>query len=385
MKKKILIIFTGEMELGGIEKSLLGLLDAISYEEYEVDLFLYGRSGALYPYINSNVNIFPEIKELAYLKKSVKEKLRHGCFYSLWRRLLKSVCKESFCEYWGKVVKKKMKPIQKEYDLALSFAMPFDVLRDFVNAKVKVGWIHTDYSRESCLGVGDLHEIYEGLDYIAGVSEDCCKVFKELLPEYKDKTIVVENISSKELMFKQVEESLDGEMEKGKVKLLSIGRFCTAKNFDNVPEIVSIIKKSGIDVVWYLIGFGMDEELIHQKIKEYHVEDSVIVLGKKENPYPYIKACDIYVQPSRYEGKCVAVREAQMLCKPVIITNYPTSASQLEDGVDGVGVPMDNEGCAKGIMEVINDKELQEKLISNCKARDYSNSQEVEKLYTLIY
>ena len=98
--------------------------------------------------------------------------------------------------------------------------------------------------------------------------------------------------------------------------------------------------RAGLDVYWYIIGFGADEQLIRRKIAECGMDGRVVLLGKKENPYPYIVACDLYVQPSRYEGKCVAVREAQMLGKPVVITNYATSASQLEDGVDGVIVPM---------------------------------------------
>ena len=114
------------------------------------------------------------------------------------------------------------------------------------------------------------------------------------------------------------------------------------------------------------------------------MEDHVILLGKKSNPYPYMRACDVYVQPSRYEGKCVSVIEAQSLHKPVVITNYATSASQLDNGIDGVIVPMDNEGCAKGIVNFINNKELQIKIINNLKQRDYSNAIEVEKIYALM-
>ena len=137
-------------------------------------------------------------------------------------------------------------------------------------------------------------------------------------------------------------------------------------------------------MTWYLIGYGGDEALIRQKIQEFGMEDHVIILGKKPNPYPYIKACDVYVQPSRYEGKCVAVREAQMLGKPVIITNYATSASQLEDGVDGVIVPVDNEGCARGIADVLSNVNRMKKLSENCCKRDYSNRDEVKKIYALI-
>ena len=114
------------------------------------------------------------------------------------------------------------------------------------------------------------------------------------------------------------------------------------------------------------------------------MEQDVIILGKKENPYPYIKACDLYVQPSRYEGKCVSVIEAQMLGKPVVITNYQTANNQLEDGVDGIIVPKDNKGCAEGIALLIQDSDKMELIRNNCLLKDYSNSRELYKLYGLF-
>ena len=114
------------------------------------------------------------------------------------------------------------------------------------------------------------------------------------------------------------------------------------------------------------------------------MENHVILLGKKSNPYPYIKACDVYVQPSRYEGKCVSVIEAQSLHKPVIITNYPTAKSQLKDGVDGIIVPMDNKGCADGIGQVLKNHELMERLSQSTYQMDYSNVGELKKLYEII-
>ena len=114
------------------------------------------------------------------------------------------------------------------------------------------------------------------------------------------------------------------------------------------------------------------------------MENLVILLGKKDNPYPYIKACDIYVQPSRYEGKSVTVREAQILCKPAVVTNYPTAQSQINDGFDGVIVPLDNEGCAQGIANFIANKELQEQIVENLKSGDYANESEVNKIYNFL-
>ena len=181
-------------------------------------------------------------------------------------------------------------------------------------------------------------------------------------------------------------EDIEKEMPRreGMTNLLSVGRFCAAKNYDNVPDICRRIIEMGCSVTWYLIGYGGDEGLIRQKISEAGMEKNVIILGKKSNPYPYIKACDIYVQPSRYEGNSVTVREAQVLCKPVIVTNYPTAKDQVKNGIDGVIVPMDNQGCAEGIVATIQNKELLLSLIDNTIANDYGNVSETEKLFSLI-
>lgn len=387
MKKQILIVFTGAMELGGIERSLIGLLDAIDYTKYDVDLFLYAHRGPLFEQINKHVNILPEVKELSYLRESLKDKIRNGCYYSAFLRIidgLKSYGRElDHDESWFKVLDKFACVNPKEYDLAISFFMPFDYIKSKVNANIKIGWIHTDYSSINP-NLTSLRNQYDNLDLIAAVSEDSKKSFLNLLPQLKNKTIVIENILSKENIFKMSNESIPDIYDNESVNLLSIGRFCTAKNFDNIPEICKLILEKGLNIKWYLIGFGADERLIKEKITEFKMEDHVIILGKKENPYPYIKACDAYIQPSRYEGKCVAVREAQILEKPVIITNYATATSQLKDGFDGVIVPMDNQACADEIYNVLNDKALISKLIKNCSKGNYTNEKEIEKLYKII-
>ena len=151
-----------------------------------------------------------------------------------------------------------------------------------------------------------------------------------------------------------------------------------------IPAVTHKLLDTGHKVRWHVVGDGDTRVKVESLIHDYHVEDNVILLGTRTNPYPYMKACDIYVQPSRYEGKSVTVREAQMLCKPVVVTNYPTASSQIKNGDDGVIVPLDNEGCAKGLAEFILDTEKQEHIIGHLKAHDYGNVKEVEKIYNLI-
>ncbi|MBE6730280.1 MAG: glycosyltransferase [Ruminococcaceae bacterium] len=392
--KKQLIIVSHALELGGAERSLIGLLSALNPEEWDVDLFLLRHEGVLMDAIPDYVNLLPQIPAYTVLERPMKDTLKEGHFILTAARLLGKICAECYSkknkhtdsavsiEYSNKFINPFVPKINpsKEYDLAISFLTPHYFVRDKVNAKKKIAWIHTDYTSIQINRESEL-KMWSAYDAIASISDAASAGFIKVFPELKEKVFLFENILPAELIKKQTEEfSAENEMPKECIRLLSIGRFCFAKNFDNVPDMCARLLQYGLDVKWYLIGFGGDEGLIRSKIKESGMEDRVIILGKKENPYPYIKACDLYVQPSRYEGKCVTVREAQMLHKPVVITKYATSSSQLEDGVDGVIVPMDNEGCAKGIEALlINQKKINE-LINNCKLRDYSNSEEVKKL-----
>ena len=108
------------------------------------------------------------------------------------------------------------------------------------------------------------------------------------------------------------------------------------------------------------------------------------MLGEKANPYPYIRHCDLYIQPSRYEGKSIAVREAQILHKPVVITRFPTADSQLKDGIDGLIVPMNNEDCAEGIAMLLGNPKKQLALIRHCQSEDYSTETEALKIDQLF-
>ena len=396
--KKIFIIHSN-MEIGGAETSLLGLLKSIDYENYGVDLLLLSPVGELMDMIPKQVRILREYSEYRNLLLPIKDVIKNKKIRIAVGRLrgkLKANIQNKklnnsgdLCyltkEYSHKYAMKNLPNIEGEYDLGISFIDPHYILQTKVNAKVKLGWLHTDFNRINVNKEEDFN-MWNGCDYIVSVSDSCKNAFDNKYPELINKSIVIENILPVEYVKIQsniIDVSNDILKEDNVINICSIGRFSNQKNFDNVPNIAKIIIDYGYDIRWSLIGYGSDEQLIKDKIKEADLEKQVIILGKKNNPYTYIKSCDIYVQPSRYEGKAVTVREAQILNKPVVITNFATSDSQLEDGVDGIIVPMDNEGCAKGIISLIENKELQQKLINNTKCRDYSNKDEIEKLYNL--
>ena len=395
MKKKILIV-SHAMKIGGAERALLGILENIDTKMYQVDLFLMHHEGELLDCIPENINLLPEIPEYTVLARPIKAILKERHFLLAAARLSGKYKAQVFdkkkqyvesgvaIEYSHKYTKKFMPEIQPnvQYDMAISFLTPHYFVTEKVQAKCKIAWIHTDYSVVQ-VNIESEQKMWEAYDYIVSISEDVTQSFLKVFPDLEKKIVLIENILPKTLIKKQAKELIPDKFEPDYINLLSIGRFSYAKNFDNVPDICKRIVEKGVNVKWYLLGYGGDEVLIRKKIDEAGMKDRVIILGKKENPYPYIKMCDVYVQPSRYEGKCVAVREAQMLGKPVIITNYATSGSQLEDGVDGIIVPVDNKECAEYMSKVLSDKTLICRITEKCLKRDYTNSWEIDKIYKL--
>lgn len=397
--RKRLFISMHYLELGGAEISLIGLLQALDYSRYEVDLFIHRHQGALMHLIPKGVNLLPENSAYACIESPIVETLIKGQFgvargrFEAKRRAKKyqsgdaSKPQYAIYQYIAQEVEPYLPSLEKygEYDLAISFLQPHNYVLNKVKAKKKACWIHTDYTKVEFDAEAEL-PVWSAYDHIVSISPDVTKSFLQVFPSLKDKIIEIENILSSDFVRKRAGEmDVSGEMPKkvGVVNVLSVGRFTDAKNYDNVPDICRRIRKKGIDVRWYIIGFG-DKTLIRQKIHEAGMEGYVIILGKRVNPYPYIKACDIYAQPSRYEGKSVTVREAQMLCKPVAVTNYPTAKSQINDGVDGVIVPMDNKGCAQGMVAFIKDKKQQQQIVDYLRFHDYGNNDEVDKLELLF-
>ena len=389
MKKKIFITIQ-YMELGGAERSLLGLLDAIDYSLYDVDLFIHRHTGELMEFINPNTNLLPEIPIYTTLTRPIVQIIKEGYWRIALGRLQAKMkarkykgekSNESIFQYVANATTRFLPVIsEKEYDLAISFLQPHNIVREKIKARKKVAWIHTDYSTVSV----DLEvemPAWGSYDHIVAISESSKIAFCKSFPSLESKIVVIENILSPQFVKEQAKKDLVEFNDP--INILTVGRFCYPKAFDNAVRICAQLIKMGVMIKWYAIGYG-DRKSIEDAIIEYGMKEHFIILGKKSNPYPYMEACDIYIQPSRYEGKAVTVREAQILGKPVAITAFPTSQSQLTDCVDGVIVPMDVEGAAIAIKQLIEDKHLQESLVDNCCKTDYGNYTEVEKIYNFM-
>lgn len=399
MKKKILLT-THTLNIGGVERSFISLLENFDYSKYEVDVFLYEHYGELFHLLPKEVQLLPENLNYALLLKPIKEAVKKGYWNVVLVKLLakiKTIVKSKFLSlspsksnslnhvYLCEIASKFFPKITSvKYDAVLAFLHPNFLESSKVNADKYIAWVHTDYS---FLNIDQKVELkmWSKFDYMIGVSEASIKGFSDVFPELNEKLNVVENVLSVNFVKEQsllLDVSL--EMNEKELIFLSIGRFSYPKNFENIPLIAKKIQGFGLEFKWYIIGYGADELKIKNAISQDGMDEVVKLLGKKENPYPYIKACDFYIQPSRFEGKAVTVREAQMLGRPVIISNFPSAQSQLINGYDGIIVPMDNNNCAKGIYEFVMNEILIESITTNIQSSDYSNIQEISKIYKLI-
>lgn len=395
---KNVLISSFDMEVGGVERSLISMLENLDYKNYAIDLMLYRHQGDFMDLIFDRVNLLDEVPEYATFRKSISETLKDKQYGIGFSRILSKLS----ADLRGKIKRREepgyyqmqlmwkyalpfLPKVDKEYDVAISYLWPHYFVAHKVNAEKKIAWIHTDYSTVDTDIKMDL-KMWGKFDHIIAVSEACRTSFLQKYSELEKKVTVIENITSPAFIRKMANEEVKNPMvNDNRFKVVTVARLSHAKGIDNAVKALKLLKDKGYEeIAWYVVGYGGDEIMIKDLIKEYNLEDSFILLGKQTNPYPFMKEADLYVQPSRYEGKAVTVGEAQILSKPVVITNYTTAKSQVKDGFDGYITELSIEGIADGIERLHKDSSIRKKLITNCNGIDYSNSHELNKLYKLI-
>lgn len=389
--KKILFIMN-DLECGGAQKALISLLDNINYRKYDVDLLLFNKKGIYLNDLPKDVNILDEPKYFKCFDMSIKnafielikdKKYKLLLYRALSTRLYKkniipAVREQRMWKYFSKSFEK----LENEYDVAIGFLekTPIYYCIDKVNAKKKIGWIHTNYS-----DMGMDKEIdkkyFNQLDNIITVSENSANVLRDLFPNNREKIKVIKNIVSDVTINKLA--NIDVNFNSDYLNIVTVGRLTFAKGYDIAIEAFKYIVDAGIKARWYVVGEGEERGNLNNLIKKYNLDNSFILLGEKKNPYPYIKAGDIYCQTSRYEGIGISIIEAKILKKPIIITNFTSSEEQICNGENGLISSKDPREVAKNIIYLAKNKELRRKfqeVLSN-EEINYDNSiEEFERI-----
>lgn len=396
MKRSILIT-SYDMEIGGVERSLSAMLNNFDYLKNEVDLHLHSHTGPLLSLLPQKVNLLPELSSCKTYRQPIKQILFSGHIKLAFKRFYAKMLAEryakknqlndagyfQFQEIW-RVCNSETQKIEKDYNVAISYLWPHHFTAFNVTAKTKIAWIHTDYSTIDIDVKADL-AVWQQFDYIISISDACTEAFLKVHPSLKAKIVLVENITSPDYVRTMADKPIEHTFSKETFNLVSVGRLCEPKAFDRAAEALALVHTKGFThIKWYIVGDGGDKAKIQAQIERYNLQDSFILLGSTTNPYPYMKAADLYVQPSRYEGKAVTISEAQILAKPVLITHYATADSQVMDSVDGLICEQSVEGIANAIIDLYHNPTLRNCLSSFCRQQDYTNTDELKKLYELL-
>ncbi len=374
---------------------MVSLLNAWNTEKYETSLLLCCKDGDVFSdYLPKNIQLIynPVIEHVMGGFSSLKWLLAHGHILLSIGVLLRLLLSRISRSLSGELIAKMM-PIVSDvhYDLIVDYGGQ-QLLYYMVNklsATKKVSFFHSDYSKWSFYYNAD-RKYYPIVDHIFTISQTCVDSLKHFFPNCADKVSIMENISSPTIIRQQSLESI-GEFKKqidqmkanGNTILCTIGHICRGKGFDLAIEASDILKRNGINFKWIFIGKVLEEDLL-KLIADKELDDNVLLVGIQSNPYPYIGISDIVVHPSRFEGKSIALDEAKILCKPIVVTNFSTVGDQFENGKNGTICEMSGKAVANAIIELINDSSLQDSYRMYLESHIIDNLSEVNKLYTYL-
>lgn len=396
MNKKNLLFVIPSLSAGGGEKSLVNLLTQIDYDKYNVDLLLFHKKGLFLNLLPNQVNIieisgnfkiFKQSLRFAVLKfiRSCQFRLAYGRFiFTLKNKLLSDTSKAE--QFTWKYQRESMNILEKEYDAAIGFLEKSSIyfVIDKVQSKRKIGWIHTNYSNSGMDSSFD-HPYFNKLDKIVTVSRECAASLIENFNGITEKVKVIYNIVSPNLIHKlsDVEVSFFSSAQ-DEVTIITVARLSNEKGIDIAINACELLVDKGFNVKWYVIGEGIERTKLEEMIKKKELENQFILLGLRENPYPYLKKADIYVQPSRYEGKSIAIDEAKILNKPIIVTNYETAKEQITNNATGLIVEMNEKGISAGVEKLIQNPSLKQSFAQNLSKEKLGTENEIYKFYEII-
>lgn len=381
------------LNVGGAEKALVSLLQVFDYEKYNVDLLLFKKEGIFLKQVPQQVNILNEPTNYRYFDMPFIEVVKENFFNLKWnviwqriqfKRSSKKAENQAQAEQFGwKPLSETLKPMRKQYDVAIGFLEknPNYFVIDKVHAKKKIGFIHNDYNQLGLDGKFDFPYV-EKFDFVITVSTACFAVLQSIFPEYDDKFYVIYNIVSedtiRELAFAHKVDVKDG------FNIVSVGRLEKQKGYDLAYDAVTKIMRQYSNVHWYILGEGSQQIFLRDKIKTSDLEDRIFLVGAVENPYPYMLSASVFLHAANFEGDGIVVREAKILGKAIVLTNFNTASQHIEDGITGLIVDFSSKKIADALDKLHNNPDVGSTFSENLSKESWSIEHEIEKLYQLI-
>ena len=384
------LILTNSFAIGGTEAALNSLLKMMNPEEYQITVLAITKEGPLLKEVPGTV----KIKQLLFTKskyrifvsgrkektdsiKTLAAKIEKKYYYFKYKQNAeKNQLYEKILEYTS--------PLEGEYDLLLDFHGYGYFLTAYgaecIKAKKKAMWIHDE-------NIWWLYKVVSYLgkyDKIFCVSQAVKTSLLQNFPEYKEKAEVFYNVTDTERIKRMADDALNDERYRGNRKILTIGRMEEQKGYDVAIEAAEILKNRNIAFQWFFMGDGNLRQELEKFVKKKGLEKNIIFLGKKSNPYPYIKNCNLYVQPSRHEGYATTILEARVLKKIIVASDIPSNREQIKTGINGYLEILKGEAFAERIEGILQGKEHTEKITGNLENENLDFAGEMKKLDKLL-
>lgn len=361
--------------MGGAEKSLVSLLYELNPEKYDIDLFLFQHQGKWLSKLPASINLLPIPQKYKYFDSSflatIMENLKKGDIQLIIDRIkftINNMSQKPPAEKeqinWN-FIKNHIEPLTQEYDAAFGFLekTPNYFVIDKVKAKKKILAVMTDYKALQMDRNIDV-PYFEKADAITVLSEESKETLEEIFPEFSTKIMLLENmISEKEILTAAQEEVND--FPENEFTIVSVGRLDSVKLHEQGVEIMKLLKDKKLKFKWLVIGDGSLRNKIEQKIEANQLEKEILLLGLRDNPYPYIKKADIFLHLSKFEGYGIAIAEARILKKCIVLNDFTTASSHIKNGFDGVIAPLNPLKIAEEIEKLILDENLRKKYEQN--------------------
>ncbi|MDS0526534.1 glycosyltransferase [Clostridium sp. SHJSY1] len=388
--KKIVFV-CDSLRIGGIQRSLVNLMNAIDTEKYSVDLFLFFNGGEYKKFLNSNIKVITGTKLLG-LAGMTNNMVKKKCSLYILRKLL-----SIFCLIFGsKVVFKFIFLFEKNlkgYDIAISYSNNVNnrslyfgynlFVLNKVIAKRKIAWIHADYA---AVGLNNKYNNgeYEKFHTIINVSKTTKDSFDMVVPKCKKKSEYIYNIiPNEEISFLSKEYNPYNTGDR-LFRIVSVCRLDANKSGKQLVITGEKLKKAGANFKWYIVGDGPERASLEKYIDTNNLRDNIKVIGNVDNPYPYISGANLFVSASKSECFPLSIAESLVLNTPVVATHYPALHELIKDNVNGFIVGKGEQDLFERIFDLIINRELYEKVKKDSRLIDVSNIRTLEKLYKII-
>ena len=398
MKKVLFVINT--LGGAGAERALLELLKNFSPEQYEVDLYVLLEQGELISQIPEYVNVLNRnYTAESVLSAEGKKELNKKVFRRLFTRgaLLKNIPylikntvamlkqKKIYADklLWRVMSDSGMK-LDKEYDMAIAYLEGGSTyfVHDHVKAKQKFAFLHVDYKYAGYTRELDKN-CYLDFDRIFTVSGEVKTVFDKVYPECTDKTFIFHNLIDRKEILRKAEfpggfkDTYDGQ------RILTVGRLTAQKAYEVAIDAMKLLKDRGVKTRWYVLGEGELRQKLQQKIDSLGLTEDFILLGSVENPYPYYKQCDLYVHATRFEGKSIAIQEAQVLGCTILVSDCSGNREQVNDRADGEMCQLSAEEISRSIESLLNNREKCTQYGKNASQRISDRQGDILKMFKI--